>query len=759
MRNVPISWIMNDDYLAHYNHNHDALGRFASSVGSGVSSVGSSVKTTVSKITGGKIGSSKKVKKGPAATVKKTSRKKSQASAKNEIVKTARQRKEEHDRILESGDAKQLYEHRQEFTKKELDAAIEKIRTEETLREIMRYQNPTVMDRTLASIRNLSSKADNLNNIAKTGIDVYKTVKSIQDIQKGVDDAQSKKAKAEASAAVLKEIIDSGARASDIIKRQSELSSEDLSTLTKRLSDLSSVEKAGYDSLKRSRDDRRDMYKFQTDLHKKDQRDAAWKQEEIKARGDRVKKSLDDYHEAEKNSPKFNASSDNPAYDKRVNDIINERYASNSPALDKVNKQRQADAARRKRVDDLMTKVRNSEVEFEVGKSEPTDFDRYFESEVRKEQAKRFKKKIKHSAIVDQDFIVHYNHNHDARGRFASNPLNGNIGMARFNVTGKYKGELTDIRDLKISEVDFNEEAANRNPFDDTLPKATLGEIYPPVANKIKEALEHGEPNPYPREKGFDGLAKQMNPNFGDEGTTNNCCFCAAGMEVGSRGFDIVARRSNGGCTSGIFERWFDGAETIDHRCEVEPDPGNIIQIDDPLKFMDVNSAFKEAKEDILGYGDGASGALITYYAAEDPVANHTWSDKLGGHALHWRNENGKVIIADGQNGEECSIEDVPSKYCTAGNYCSTIRLDNCDINWNALAEDGAFGTANESTRMWTTPRPTGGVDTVHWRTSKEMQIAAAEQWKKMLQQMADDTNKAQEEYYRQLFEAHNNGA
>lgn len=215
-------------------------------------------------------------------------------------------------------------------------------------------------------------------------------------------------------------------------------------------------------------------------------------------------------------------------------------------------------------------------------------------------------------------------------------------------------------------------------------------DVFPPVAWTIKEGLSNGN-NPYPREKGYDGLVEQINPGFGENGTKNNCTFCAAAMEVGSRGFDITARRSLGGCDRSVFNRWFDGAEVVDYQDE-RPLPLTQQRKESDYEPNDW-SAYKDLKSDIASYGDGSSGVLIGYYGLIN-------SDS---HALHWRNDKGNIIVADGQSGKEYAFDDIPDKYHFIDRKLSSIRLDNCEPNWDALAEDGAFGSHNEQNKWYDT--------------------------------------------------------
>ena len=53
---------------------------------------------------------------------------------------------------------------------------------------------------------------------------------------------------------------------------------------------------------------------------------------------------------------------------------------------------------------------------------------------------------------------------------------------------------------------------------------------------------------------------------------------------------------------------------------------------------------------------DGASGVMQGYYGSG-------LGSGCGGHTLHWRKENGKVIVADGQSHKEMDFDTVQDSY------------------------------------------------------------------------------------------------
>jgi len=206
---------------------------------------------------------SKKASSRKVSDVKKTRKQKS-AEAKAAIekqAKTARQRQQELEKIVNSGDAKQVYEHRSELTNKQLNAAIERINTEARVASLVRQQNPTKMDK----LKTFAGQVKDVNSVIGTGIDTYKNIKTIKDLYSDAKNAKTAAEKADASAKVLKTIIDSGNTAQDIKTLQSKLSKEDLETATKRLTNLATIDKNETEMRKRARQELKDSEKYRKD--------------------------------------------------------------------------------------------------------------------------------------------------------------------------------------------------------------------------------------------------------------------------------------------------------------------------------------------------------------------------------------------------------------------------------------------------------------------------------------------------------------
>lgn len=217
-------------------------------------------------------------KRASAKKVSEVKKSRNQKSAEAKAVvekqaKTARQRREELEKVVNSGDAKLVYEHRHELTKKQLDSAIERINTEARVASLVRQQNPTKMDK----LKKFAGQVDDANNMVRSGINAYKTVSEIKKLYKDASDAKSTAEKADASAKLLKTIIDSGDTVEDIKNLQSKLTTEDLATLSKRTTSLNTIDNNNYNITKRDktrRQDREDyMKKSVADLNAANKRD------------------------------------------------------------------------------------------------------------------------------------------------------------------------------------------------------------------------------------------------------------------------------------------------------------------------------------------------------------------------------------------------------------------------------------------------------------------------------------------------------
>jgi hypothetical protein len=290
------------------------------------------------------------------------------------------------------------------------------------------------------------------------------------------------------------------------------------------------------------------------------------------------------------------------------------------------------------------------------------------ESARQKELDKKRRSRLQHSAEIGETFLEHHGIKGQKWGVRRFQDENGRRTAA--GIERAKNRRLLDSKDTITEGRSFVDRSTFSYKVDlDTVeaerrvnPDGSV--IYPAIATVIDDFAKAGAGNPYPGPKGFDGLYDRVNPGYGEPGTTNNCPFVGATMEIASRGYNVVARRSLGGTSVGVFSHWFKGADT--QKCDT----------------------WDEMSSDLKNMDDGASGVMQGYYGSG-------LGSGCGGHTLHWRKENGKVIVADGQSHKEMDFDSVQSSYGFGSKGCFFTRLDNCEPNWRALAEDGVLGVNN----------------------------------------------------------------
>ena len=181
--------------------------------------------------------------------------------AKEEVEKkalTARQRREALEKIVNSGNAKEVYEHRSELSEQQIKDAISRINTESQLASLVKQQNPTKLDK----IKKLAKEVKDVNSIVKTGTDSYETLSKIKKLAKDSSKAKQDEATAASSAEVLKQIIEGGNKDVDIKALQSKLSKQDLQTAVQRLASLNAAESSIRNNAQTERQKRIDDYDY-----------------------------------------------------------------------------------------------------------------------------------------------------------------------------------------------------------------------------------------------------------------------------------------------------------------------------------------------------------------------------------------------------------------------------------------------------------------------------------------------------------------
>ena len=190
-----------NDYLEHYNHNHDALGRFARSVGSAVtrnkklnntntsaSNEKTKEKDTLRKFKSSKRKASKKVDVKKANEVVANNKK----GAKSNNTKLS---DSERKRLVESGSAKEVSKNKDKLSNRELESAINRLQKEKInrvdlekkLSDLASPENQKTKKTAVEKLENMTNTTNKLINTAETGIKAWNTIAKIHNARNPSD--------------------------------------------------------------------------------------------------------------------------------------------------------------------------------------------------------------------------------------------------------------------------------------------------------------------------------------------------------------------------------------------------------------------------------------------------------------------------------------------------------------------------------------------------------------------------------------------
>ena len=227
-----------DEYLIHYNHNHDKLGRFARSVGSASSSVGRKLSgkkdknNTTRKYDSAKRLASKKTK---ASNVEISKKKKGSKSNNTKLSDSERRH------LVESGSAKEIIKNKDKLSNRELETAITRLQKEKTTRmdlekKLSNLDKPS--NDTKSFIDKMSSTGDKLNKAANamtSGINAYNAAAKIHNAMNPNNKWTIVGEKSgDKTSEAMKKIIMTGS-AAEVWANRSKMSSKEYTTATVRL--------------------------------------------------------------------------------------------------------------------------------------------------------------------------------------------------------------------------------------------------------------------------------------------------------------------------------------------------------------------------------------------------------------------------------------------------------------------------------------------------------------------------------------------
>ena len=168
-----------NDYLEHYNHNHDALGRFARSAGSASSAVGSKLtsrKKEKSNITR-KYESTQRLTKKKTKASEAVVKSKQKGSKSNNTKLSDSERR----RLVDHGSLKEITKNKDKLSNRELESAINRLQKEKISRidlekklsDLNTSTSESAKKTTLEKIEQYGKNAQTVANALESGVKLY----------------------------------------------------------------------------------------------------------------------------------------------------------------------------------------------------------------------------------------------------------------------------------------------------------------------------------------------------------------------------------------------------------------------------------------------------------------------------------------------------------------------------------------------------------------------------------------------------------
>ena len=178
-----------DEYLIHYNHNHDKLGRFARSAGSASSSIGRKLsRKKDKKDTTRKYESSKRLASKKTKASKVEPAKKQKGSKSNNTKLSDSERK----RLIESASLKEVTANKDKLSNRELESAINRLQKEKINRidlekklyDLNKPDNQKNREAAIQKIERLGKNAETLANAINSGTKLYNNAVQVYNLGK-----------------------------------------------------------------------------------------------------------------------------------------------------------------------------------------------------------------------------------------------------------------------------------------------------------------------------------------------------------------------------------------------------------------------------------------------------------------------------------------------------------------------------------------------------------------------------------------------